>query len=405
MNDFNPLVVDWWDMDWVIEYQDDVSGDDIRIAPTDGIRKCTTKEEKELYGPWWSPWLETQRKQLTEKGNDAKFRQEVLRDFLGSGSTVLSRETLLQLREQAREVGKTYKTASFVDYIQPITGESYSLDFEDNLWIWDEPKEDHIYVAGVDISSGEASDFSAIEIFDVTTAEQVAELQIKVKPKVLSVMADYLGRWYNNAFLVPERTGMGVTVCQDLEELVYPNIFRKNMMPTANKKLQSNQNIGPIGYPTSGVGKPILNKAMIDNLGETGYRIKSYRLAKQAETYVRLGLNKTGAEKGMNDDLIIAAGLAFVGNNLAVSRESGSLLPFKTDINLNMPGSQQLDISQIKDFSVVAPVIIGSDSMPQEDQAMELNKFTASLVVPMTDRTMKTVSTQRPTLNIRQKYR
>jgi len=114
-NEFNPIKIDWWEMDWVIEYDDDISHKPIRIAPADNTRKCTTKDEIAKYGEYWSPWLETQYRQLTEKGNDAKFRQEVLRDFLGSGNSVLSRDTLLMMRSQAKEAGQSYKTVNHVD--------------------------------------------------------------------------------------------------------------------------------------------------------------------------------------------------------------------------------------------------------------------------------------------------
>lgn len=400
-NDFNPIKIDWWNMDWEIEYKDDVSGRQIRIAPTDNMRLCVDKDEIIKYGEYWSPWLETQYKQLSEKGNDSKFRQEVLRDFLGSGNTVLSRDTLIMMRAQAnaaKSARTTYKTVNHVDYIQPINNESYHLDFQDRLWIWNEPQQDHLYVLGADISSGEASDWSAIQIFNIMTAEQVAELQIKVKPKVFSVMVDYLGRWYNNAFVVPERTGMGVTVCQDLEEFAYPNIFRKGMLPSASKKSLMNQNQGSIGYNTTGVGKPIINKAMIDNFGEDGYKVKSHRLVSQAETYVHLGANKTGAEKGtMNDDLIIAAGLAFVGINLAVSRGNSNLIPFNAHINFGRPQTKQ-EIITTNDFTAVGPMATGKTPMPHQTQEEEIMRFSQTLLSPSLDSHMPRVVQKRKLL-------
>jgi hypothetical protein len=399
-NEFNPIVIDWWDMDWSIEYVDSVSGKQTRIAPIDGIRKCVVKEERQKYGDYWSPWLEGQYRQLTEKGEDSKFRQEVLRDFLGSGNTVLSRETILIMKNQSHDAGKSYKTISFVDYVQPISEESYHLDFEDQLWIWNEPEKDHVYVAGVDVSSGEATDWSGIEIFDIITAEQVAELQLKVKPKILSIMADYLGRWYNNAFLVPERTGMGVTVCQDLEELGYPSIFRRNMLPSASDKSAATQNRGAIGYNTTGVGKPIVNKAMIDNLGDGGFKIKSHRLVLQAETYVHKGASKTEAEEGSNDDLIISSGLAFVGINMAMSRQNSTLLPFTARINFGAGPKDDSEPVKTHDFTAICPIGTSAQPDPKLTQEAELIKFTQSLIAPITDSSMKPVTHRKHTLSI-----
>lgn len=386
-NEFNPIIIDWWDMDWAIEYIDDSSKKPVRICPTDGIRKCETKAEIEKYGEYWSPWLEEQYKLLVAKGNDAKFRQEVLRDFLGSGNTVLPRDTLLLMRKQAKEHGKKYLTVNHVDYVHPINGESYHIDFNDELWIWNEPQENHGYIMGVDISSGEASDWSSIEVFDITTMEQVAELETKVQPKQLGIMADYLGRWYNMAFIVPERSGMGVTVCQDLGDLSYPNVFRKGMLPAAHKKPVQNMYSGPIGYNTTGVGKPIINKALIDNLGEGGFTIKSNRLSKQAETYIHLNASKTGAESGANDDVIIATGLALVGASIAAGMDNSILMPFNSNINFSKPRDDDEEVD-IRDYNAIAPQINGKAESMQETMDAEMNRFSNTLIAPVSDSMM-----------------
>ena len=49
-NDFNPIEINWWDMDWALEYKDQVSKQMRRIAPIEGIKRCTTKEDIEKYG-------------------------------------------------------------------------------------------------------------------------------------------------------------------------------------------------------------------------------------------------------------------------------------------------------------------------------------------------------------------
>jgi hypothetical protein len=380
-NDFQPIVIDWWDMDWAIEYTE--YGEKKRICPTDGLRKCETPAEKEKYGLYWSPWLEEQYRQLVQKGGNGLFRQEMLRDFLGSGNTVLDRDQLLIMRDQ---INDDYKTVDRVDYAHPLTGESHVLEFNEHLWVWYPPKEDHLYSMGVDISTGEAHDASAVEIFDVLDGVQVAELLIKCQPGVLAVMADYLGRWYNNAFAVPERTGVGIAVCQDLEKLSYPNLFRKHMLSMADGN-QRHTTQGHTGYNTTGQGKPVLNKALIDNLGRTdGFVIKSRRLVSQAETYIHLGGSKTGAEKGsMNDDLVLATGLALIGVNLAVKNRNNTLIPFLSSQAgpvLRAPGQQheQEEIGH-KDNKALMPVLgARQDPTPQETQQDAINRFSQTLI-------------------------
>ena len=337
-NDFNPIEINWWDMDWKIKYKDELTGQEQTIAPTAGIRKCETKQEADKWGPFYSPWLEEQYRQLQKKGEAHLFRQEVLAEFIGTGNTVLSRETLLDV---GKSLSDDYYTVDEVPYIHPVTGESLTLPFNNDLHVWRKPvrpgsdiiengkiiqsgEPGHTYAMGVDISSGEASDFSSIQVIDVVTKEQVAELNTKVLPKILLLMVDYLGRWYNGAFCVPERTGIGIPFCQSLYlDIGYFNIFRM-LMPSGKRSKK-------VGYPTTAVHKPAINKALMDMLGEDGVVVYSKRLQQQLYTYVHLTSKTTGAVKGEGnqDDLVIAMGLALLGIKEAVQSDSTALVPMQ----------------------------------------------------------------------------
>ncbi|MEM3097237.1 MAG: terminase family protein [Nitrososphaerales archaeon] len=347
LNDFRPITINWWDMDWELEFVDELSGEKKVIAPTRGIRRCVDPLEIEKYGPYWSPWLEEQYKQLTQKGDSTKFRQEILAEFIGTGNTVVGRSALQVVQDTVRESNENpeskYKTVDIVDYVNPYAGERAQLDFENKLWVWKTPvsgtKDDnsndtqeqqpHVYVMGVDTATGDASDFSTIEVLDVTTQEQVAELQIRTLPKIFAMMVDYIGRWYNNALAVIERTGIGVAICQELSDnLMYQNLYRR---PKKNIYNKSNK-YGDVGFNTSVSSKPILNKAIIDNTGEDGFTIRSPRLYKELSIYVHLKGGRTGAEpgKGNNDDLVMAYALALIGINQAVSRDTVALAPVRS---------------------------------------------------------------------------
>ena len=86
-NDFNPIVINWWDMDWKISYKDDLSGNEKIICPTEGIRKCETKEDIEKWGQYYSPWLEEQYVGLQQRGEVDKFQQEILAARMKSVAT------------------------------------------------------------------------------------------------------------------------------------------------------------------------------------------------------------------------------------------------------------------------------------------------------------------------------
>ena len=137
---------------------------------------------------------------------------------------------------------------------------------------------------------------------------------------------------------------------------------------------------------------------MIDNFGESGYKINSLRLVMQAETYVHLGANKTGAEKGtMNDDLIIAAGLAFVAINLAIGRGNSNLIPFNANISFGKPGENTEPVVT-NDFTAISPVISGKSPMPNQTQEEEIIKFAQTLMMPVVDSQMPAVIKKRSLL-------
>lgn len=374
-NKFLPITIEWWDMDWEIKFEDH-NGNQKVICPTAGIRECTTEEERAKYGPFWSPWLEEQYRLLVSKGGEDLFRQEVLRDFIGSGNPVLPRDSLIYIKET---VDENYKVMQSADYTNPINNENYHLNFGNQLWIWEQPKQNHVYSMGVDISSGEAGDYSAIEGFDLIDGKQVVELEISCEPRMLAVIVDYLGRYYNNAFVVPERTGMGITVCQDLIHLGYPNLFRTSMMPSNNNKVH--MHTGPVGFNTTGTGRPLIIKALLDNLGRDGFVVKSVRLSKQLGTFV-FKKGKAEAQGSGNDDLVLATGLALVGIEHAVAMCSGSvLLPLNGKMLEGTKGNTSIKMD--------SHMIVAFESKPNNtmDQTidLEINKFASSLISPVTD--------------------
>jgi hypothetical protein len=335
-NEFNPIYVPWWEMDWTIRYKDDLTGKMEEIAPIRGIRETADKEEEDKYGKYWSPWLEEQYRLLQSKGEAHLFKQEILAEFIGTGNTVLSAEVLKYI---GVTVSPKYWTVGKVNYLHPITEQNTVLDFDNQLRIWRKPvkpepdiveggriirpgSSGHTYSIGMDISSGEADDYSAMVVVDCNTKEQVAELNIKILPADLIMMADYLGRWYNGAFIVPERTGLGIPVCQSLyNDIAYSNVFK--MKTPAGKPGKK------IGFPTSPAYKPQLNKNLLDYLGEDGVIIYSQRVFDQLCIYIHLGGGRTGHVDGPGNhsDLAIALALALVGITEAVQADQRSLIP------------------------------------------------------------------------------
>ncbi len=366
-NQFNPIVINWWDMDWVIEYFDPISKEHKRIAPRDGLRQCTTKEEIVKYGPYWSPWLEDQYRALQSRGESWKFEQEILASFIGSGNTVLPKEVLAHISTTVCEPAQ--RVRGMQTYVHPVTGDVEELNFDfaepdEGLWIWAKPvvakpekrrgneiiensSPAHPYVMGVDTATGKGKDYHAIEIFDVYTREQVAEFMARCLPRELIKYIDRIGRWYNCALAIVERNNGGDIIIDELRYTVmYPRLWRRkeiNDKPQPQggrgKRRARPLKVSPYGFSTSAASKPTLNQFLLNCIrdnSEEGYTIYSKRLLKEFNTYVRkrdrLGhdTSKTEAEEGVGnfDDLVIATALALLGTSDAFIVDAGNLTPF-----------------------------------------------------------------------------
>lgn len=410
VNQFNPIIINWWDMDWHIEYVDPLSNEHRRIAPCDGIVECDgtwitdpkfgdIKLDKAKYGPYWSPWLEEQYRALQDKGEAWKFDQEILALFVGSGNTVLSKEALEFVRGSVTK--PKYKVSGIQQYVHPSSGEVIDLDFtfddpEEGLWVWEPPvvakpnklKNNHIiergspahaYVMGVDIATGKGKDCSAIEVFDIDTRRQVAEFMVHCLPRELVMYIDRIGRWYNCALAVVERNNGGDIVIDALRfEVLYPNIWRKkeiNDKPRpSNIKRPRGLKVGAYGFMTLQASKATINKLLIDNIRPDGdgYTVLSERLLGQFEKYVRKrdrvgrDTQKTEAEDGAGnfDDLVMACGLAFVGAGDAVSVDFAGLAPVGSDSDFKLQST-----------------IVSPDIMSEPQKAKNPNEYVKSLVM------------------------
>jgi hypothetical protein len=104
----------------------------------------------------------------------------------------------------------------------------------ENLTIWSKPATNKTYVIGADIAQGlRKGDWSVAIVFDRhdgTMLEEVALLRCKVPAPVFGDMLCLLAEWYNDAFLVPEANGPGLSTCTRISENRYPHIYHRKTM-------------------------------------------------------------------------------------------------------------------------------------------------------------------------------
>lgn len=242
-------------------------------------------------------WVADQKAQLGEKG----FRQEVLREFQGSGDTYFSNKVLTRINEQTRNNHPSRKL--FPQWVN-IKGRVAQLESDHSkgaLWIWKEPVEGHEYVLSADCAEGQAddNDSSVFHVIDMNTLEQVAEFYSNVVlPHEYSQVIKEIAIYYYNALVVVENMGPGTAVLSALQHThFYENLYFENV---------KSANIKP-GVRMGVHNRSLFLECLQNHLTNDTVRINSSRFASELDTFeYNKSTRKAHARKGKHDDAIMA---------------------------------------------------------------------------------------------------
>jgi len=165
------------------------------------------------------------------------------------------------------------------------------------LQIWLPPLPGKRYLVAVDTAGGGSEgDFAAIQIIEMATGLQCAELQQRIGPLELARIAVELAREYGNAKIAVERNNHGAGVLAYLDGVHrYANVYEME---------------GLAGWLTTAGNKP----QMIGRLGallvESPWMFASRRLLEECRTFVNMPNGRTGAANGAHDDCLMAMAVA-----------------------------------------------------------------------------------------------
>jgi hypothetical protein len=179
----------------------------------------------------------------------------------------------------------------------------------DDIDVYREPEEKHIYVITVDCAEGVGQDFSAFSVFDVTELpyRQVAKYKNNnISPLLYPTMIYNAARKYNNSYVLVETNNIGQQVVDILHyDLEYENIFTlehhniKGQHISAGFKksvsfgLKTTKSVKKIGCANL--------KTLIEN---DKLLIEDFDTISELNTFVRIK-DSYEAEEGNNDDVVM----------------------------------------------------------------------------------------------------
>ena len=192
------------------------------------------------------------------------------------------------------------------------------FDGHGSLRVWKRPEVGHRYVIGADPSKGRDvgeelghadPDFSVATVMDAQTRDQVAVLRARLTPYAFAEYTLALGRWFHDAYLIPESNEMGyveglLAVGYPLERIYIRQNEADERRPPATEE---------IGFYTTSTSKLQLISALDRALREMDITLRCSITVQELRTFVYLPNGKVGGQPGSHDDCVIALALAVVG--------------------------------------------------------------------------------------------
>jgi hypothetical protein len=191
-----------------------------------------TNEFKPFRVDWWDvPGRDEEwKRQTISNTSELQFQQEFGNTFHGTGNTLISADILLNLKA-----------------VSPV----YT---QNNVKVYDRPKDGHSYLVFVDVAKGRGMDYSTFNVIDVTQRpfKQVAVYRDNtISPLLFPDIIYKYAKLYNEAYVVIESNDQGSLVCNGLYyDLEYENVFVESMVKANAIGVTMNKKVKRIGCST-----------------------------------------------------------------------------------------------------------------------------------------------------------
>lgn len=174
--------------------------------------------------------------------------------------------------------------------------------------IWTPPSDDGQYIVACDPATGEDEDGAsfAIQVIDHVSRAQVAQYEATIEPDLVAMQVFlaclYYGR-HRRPWLAIERTGgYGLS----LIDTIFHEFGYRQMYTRRKAEVATGNYADRLGWDTNRQTKGLLHEEAMALLREGTHGLRSVRLARQMESYVRKGSGRTGPLPGARSDLLLA---------------------------------------------------------------------------------------------------
>lgn len=318
---------------------------------------------------WWEhPECDEEWFEKETRGFDAKqIAQEYLCSFNASGDTVIDPEILEKLEQKLDSI-QVMPDGTTKKYSRPIL----EMFLDRRLHIWEEMIPGNEYMITVDVARGDSSDYSTIEVFNMTTFNQAAEYKGKVPYDQFTDLIYNVCENYGFPALLVENNMLGHAVLTRLEEMNYPKIIYTKKVTGEWSKMYWKETSSNAGFSTSAKSRPQIVALMEEQIRNDVWNIKSQRLVAELRTFAYIN-GKPQAQSGRNDDLVMAFCLmCWAKENVF---ESGEKHKEITEILLTSTSVNRTNFSTNKNL-LESPIYVGANPISNKRKSeVERNRY------------------------------
>ncbi|KGA61328.1 terminase [Yersinia pseudotuberculosis] len=233
--------------------------------------------------------------------------------FLTSGRRVFAAINVMKAEGQC-------KSPLLVYDIEPVTGkrtkvqalragnaEELQRTLLNHLLVWELPDPDEDYAIGGDVAEGlENRDRSSFDVVKKSSGEQVAHWFGYLDAELFAQLMAHVGRWYNTAFIGPERNNHGHAVIQKLRE-VYPH---RSIYSEQYLDRDHDDETPKLGWLTTAQSKPVIIEGLKTLLRENASGVRWIGTINELNTYVYDTRGRMNAQTGCFDDQVMSYAIA-----------------------------------------------------------------------------------------------
>jgi hypothetical protein len=167
----------------------------------------------------------------------------------------------------------------------------------------------HEYVVGIDTSEGTENDASGLLVYDKADMDFVGAFRDDtIRPDQLGVKAMAIGKYFNEALLIPERNNTGLTTVLTIHNAGYKNLF---LEVSIDKQKQTEKET--MGWRTTATNRDMMIDEYNRLFEEGQLGIFCPHMVREMQTFVKKPNGKREHENGFHDDMLFAAFLCIQG--------------------------------------------------------------------------------------------